>query len=289
MTEQKSNTFTQEVGAGLSPDQLPAYEPMLTAYHRAAAAELRSMIVDLALQPGARALDIACGDGIYCAWMAEQVGPAGRVVGIDIAPAYLRVAKQHIHERGLDGRVSLQRGDVARLPFEDDQFDLVWCAHSLYSLPDPIAVLHEMRRVVRPGGTVAVLENDTLHHMLLPWPAELELAVRQAQLTSLEQETSMTGRFYIGRNLCSTFETVGLTECCVTTYTIDRRAPLGADERTFIQYYLSSLDERARPHLDSAARAAFDLLLRPESRLYLLDQPGFFMSHLEIVARGIKP
>jgi ubiquinone/menaquinone biosynthesis C-methylase UbiE len=288
MTEQKSVAFSQEVGAGLDDDQLPAYEPMLAAYHRAAAAELRSMISDLALQPGARALDVACGDGVYCAWLAEQVGPDGRVVGVDISPAYLRAAERHVREQGLAERVTLRQGDIARLPFDDDSFDLVWCAHSLYSLPDPVAALHEMRRVVRPGGMVAVLENDTLHHMLLPWPAELELAVRQAQLAALEQETTMTGRFYIGRNLCSTFETVGLEECCVTTYTIDRRAPLSQDERTFIQHYLRDVGDRARPHLDDAARAAFDLLLRPESRLYLLDQPGFFMSHLEIVARGVK-
>lgn len=280
--------FAEEADAGLRDDELPAYAPMLAAYHRAAAAELRAMIAALELEPGAQVLDVASGDGVYLGLLGEQVGPAGRVVGVDISPAYLRVAEQHVRELGLAERVTLQLGDVAQLPFADDSFDLVWCAHSLYSLPDPLVALREMRRVVRPGGTVAVLENDTLHHMLLPWPAELELAVRQAQLADLEQSTSLTGRFYIGRNLCSTFEVAGLAECCVTTYTIDRRAPLSQDERTFVEYYLRDLGERARPHLEPAARDAFDLLLRPGSRLYLLDQPGFFLSHLEIVARGIK-
>lgn len=288
MADQKSATFARETDDGQGDDGLPAYAPMLAAYHRAAAVELRSMIAALALQPGAQVLDVASGDGVYLGLLGEQVGSAGRVVGVDISPAYLRVAEQHVRERGLEQRVSLQLGDVAQLPFADDSFDLVWCAHSLYSLPDPLVALREMRRVVRPGGTVAVLENDTLHHMLLPWPAELELAVRQAQLAALEQTTSLTGRFYIGRNLCGSFELAGLSECSVTTYTIDRRAPLSQDERTFVEYYLHDLRERAMPHLEPAARDAFDLLLRPGSRLYLLDQPGFFLSHLEIVARGVK-
>lgn len=288
MARQTSIAFSQEVGAGLNDDQLPAYAPMLAAYHRAAASELHAIIADLPLKPGDRALDLACGDGVYAAWMAERVGPSGRVIGVDIAPAYLRVAEQHVRDSGMEGIVGFELGDAENLPFADDEFDLVWCAHSLYSLSDPVAVLREMRRVVRPGGMVAVLENDTLHYMLLPWPAELELAVRQAQLAALEEQTSQTGRFYIGRNLCSTFEMAGLEHCSVTTHTVDRHAPLSEDERTFVQHYLDDLGQRARPHLGDAARAAFDMLFRPGSRLCLLDQPSFFMSHLEIVARGVK-
>jgi len=280
--------FAHEVGAGLSSDELPAYAPMLAAYHRACAVELQAIIADLPLPSGARVLDMACGDGVYSVWLAEQLGNNGTVVGVDIAPAYLAVAQEYARLSPVAEQISFQVGSVERLPFADDEFDLVWCAHSLYSLPDPVAALQEMRRVARPGGIVAILENDTLHHMLLPWPAELELAVRQAQLAALEAQTQQTGKFYIGRNLCSTFELAGLQECAVTTYTIDRRAPLSADERTFLQGYLHDLGERARPYLEPAAREAFDMLLDPQSRLYLLDRPDFFLSHLEIVARGVK-
>lgn len=283
-----NNAFEQEVGNGLEQDQLPAYAPMLAAYHRAAGGELQRMIADLPLRGGERVLDLACGDGVYSVWLAERVGAGGEVVGVDIAPAYLQRARQHAAASGLDARISFRQGDIARLPFPDDAFDLAWCAHSLYSLPDPVAALRELRRVVRPGGVVAILENDTLHQMLLPWPAELELALRGAQLAALEEQTRMTGKFYIGRNLCSTMLLAGLAQCCVTTYTVDRRAPLSADERVYLEAYLQDLGERARPYLDPAARAAFDLVLKPSSRLYLLDQPGFFMSQLEIVARGVK-
>jgi hypothetical protein len=73
-----------------------------------------------------------------------------------------------------------------------------------------------------------------------------------------------------------------------SSYTIDHRAPLNADERTFLGAYLEDLGKRARPYLDVAARTAFDLLLRPDSNLYLLNRDDFFSSHLELVAVGSK-
>lgn len=286
MAEQPAE-FGKEVEAGVAPDELPAYAEMLAAYHRSAAGELQTIINDLPLQATDYVLDVACGDGVYSAWLAERV-TRGQVVGVDLSPAYLDVAQRHAQERGVAERISFRRGDIARLPFPDDTFDLAWCAHSLYSLPDPLAALREMRRVVRNGGTVVVLENDTLHHLLLPWPADLELAVRKAQLTALEQDAELAGKFFIGRYLCQAFELAELAACTARTYTLDRRAPLDQDEQTYVAGYLRDLVERARPYLDPAARAAVDMLLDPQSRLYLLNQPGFFMTHLEIVAQGIK-
>src|SRR5690242_10059537 len=74
-------------------DGLPTYAPMLAAYHRAHAAELRAMIAELPLRLGDRVLDMACGAGTYSVWLAERVGPHGTVVGVDISPAYLARAR----------------------------------------------------------------------------------------------------------------------------------------------------------------------------------------------------
>ncbi|HEX6289087.1 MAG TPA: methyltransferase domain-containing protein [Herpetosiphonaceae bacterium] len=287
MTQQES-VFAQEVGAGLDKHALPAYAPMLAAYHRACAAELRAIVGELPLREGDRVLDMACGDGVYSVWLAEHVGADGRVIGVDIAPAYIEAARERVRSSAVAGRIGFEVGSIDGLPFPDDQFDLVWCAHSLYSLPDPVAALREMRRVVRPGGTVAILENDSVHHLLLPWPAELELTVRKAQLEALEAQTQMTGKFYIGRNLCSTFDMAELARCSIKTYTINRGAPLSDDERTFLQGYLTDLRQRAERYLEPAAREAFDMLIDPRSEVYLLDRPDFFMSVLEIVACGKK-
>jgi len=262
---------------------------MLAAFHRAHAAELRAMIADLPLRPGAHVLDMACGDGAYTCWLAERVAPAGRVVGVDLSPAYLGLASRLAAESPAAANVSFQRGDIAGLPFADGSFDLVWCAQSMYSLPDPQAALRELRRVTKPGGRVAIFENDTLHHLILPWPPELELAVRQAQLDALRASSSEPARFYIGRDLCAAFADVGLEECIVRPYSSARQAPLDRDERAFLDWYLGDLRERARPFLDHATLAGFDRLTRPDSPDYLLGRPDFVVTYLDMVAVGVRP
>ena len=93
------------------------------------------------------------------------------MTAVDVSSAFLRVART-----GAGPRLGFAASAIERLPFADDVFDLVWCAQSLYSLPEPVEAVRLMRRVVKPGGVVAVLENDSLHHLLLPWPIEVELA-----------------------------------------------------------------------------------------------------------------
>jgi SAM-dependent methyltransferase len=277
--------FACEVGRGLAANALPAYAEMLTAYHRAHAPELRAMLADLPLRPGDTVLDMACGDGIYSAWLAEHVAPHGSVVGVDIAPAFIQLARELTQSSPHSALIDFQQADIAALPFEDGTFDLVWCAQSMYSLPDPIAALRELRRVTRPGGAVAVFENDTLHHMVLPWPPELELAVRQAQLAAFADGES-SDKFYIGRDLCAAFHEAGLGSCRISSYTAVRHAALDEDERTYLRCYLQDLGERARPHMQPSARAAFDRLVDPASPQHLLDRPDFCVTYIDIVACG---
>ena len=72
---------------------LPDYEPLLAAYHRAFAVELRAMVACLPIREGDRVVELACGDGAYSPWLAHRVGPSGVVVAVDVSPAYLRVAR----------------------------------------------------------------------------------------------------------------------------------------------------------------------------------------------------
>jgi SAM-dependent methyltransferase len=263
---------------------------MLTAYHRAHAAELRAMIDDLPLRPGDRVLDMPCGDGAYALLLADRVGPSGSVVGVDLSAGYLELARANAASGSSEpgARVRFQIGDIASLPFDDNTFDLVWCAQSMYSLPDPLGALRELRRVVRPGGAVAVFENDTLHQIVVPWPAELELAVRQAQLRALAARAPTTAKYFIGRDLCGTFADAGLENCFVTPYTSIRHAPLSDDERTYLAWYFDDLSARARPYLEPDTGAWFERLLDPASEDYLLDQPNFYVIYIGMVARGVK-
>lgn len=274
---------------------LPDYQGMLGAYHRAFAAELCAMLAPLPLATGQRVLDVACGDGTYSALLAGRLGPGGQVVALDLRPAYLALARDRVraHQPPDPGvasaPVAFVAADLNRLPFPAGHFDAAWCAQSLYSLSDPLEAVRLMRQAVRPGGMVGVLENDTLHHVLLPWPVEVELAIRQVELETLQQTSDRPRKFYIARRLARLFRAAGLDRVTVQTFATDRRGPLHGDLRTFLAEYLQSLADRVAPRLDAADRARFEHLIDPASDECLLDDPDLTLTVLDRVVWGVCP
>jgi ubiquinone/menaquinone biosynthesis C-methylase UbiE len=271
------------------PAGLPGYAPTLLAYHRAFERELRELIAGLSMRPDALVLDLACGDGVYAQWLAERLGEGGRVLAVDLSPAFLELARREVAEVSLGDRVTFARADLRHLPIPEGSFDLVWCAQSFYSLPDPVDALRRMERAARPGGVVAVFENDEFHHVLLPWPVEVELALRQAELTALQKLSKKPEKFYVGRHLRPIFRAAGLADCRHRTWTIDRQAPLGPDDREYFAGYLADLREKASPHLSGEVRDEFERLVDPGSPGYLLDSPDLAVTCLNHVAWSVKP
>ena len=269
--------------------ELPDYAPTLMAYHRAFERELRDLIAGLPLRPTDHVLDLACGDGVYAHWLSERLGGDGRVLAVDLSPAFLELARREVEEHNLTDRVTFARADLRHLPIAEDSFDLVWCAQSLYSLPDPVDALRRMERAARPGGIVAVFENDEFHHVLLPWPVEVELALRHAELLALMEISDRPRKFYVGRHLRPSFRAAGLADCRHRTWTIDRQAPLGPDDRAYFAGYLADLREKATPHLSGEIRDEFERLVDPASAAYLLDDPDFTVTCLNHLAWSIKP
>lgn len=260
---------------------LPGYDCQLSSFHQAFEGELRAIIASLPLAPGMRVLDLACGDGFYARRMARG-NPACLITGADLDPAYL--AKAKTRSKGIE----FVRASFDQLPFRDDSFDLVWCAQSLYSLPDPVVALQHMARVLKPGGVVAVLENDTLHTALLPWPASLELPLRTAELRSFQQG-SRPGRFYVGRRLPAVLAEAGFEPGKLTTYAFDRQAPLGEAEQRLLATYFQDIEQRITSHLEPVLLQRLRELIDPASSNYLLHQPHFSMTWVSVLALGRKP
>ncbi|MEU7644857.1 class I SAM-dependent methyltransferase [Streptomyces huasconensis] len=119
------------------PDDGPAYQ--------AAVDELR-------LRPGSRVLDAGCGTGRALPALRGAVGTSGVVLGADLTPAMLRAAR----EAGRDRAGQLLLADVARLPLLTESLDAVFGAGLIAHLPHPAENLRELRRVVRPGGLLAL-------------------------------------------------------------------------------------------------------------------------------------
>jgi ubiquinone/menaquinone biosynthesis C-methylase UbiE len=105
---------------------------------------------------GERILDMACGTGVLTRHVAKLVGPSGRVVGLDINPEMLIVARRATHESD-DAAIEWREGSAGALPYPDASFDAVTCQLGLMFFPDRVAALKDMRRVLAKGGRIAVM------------------------------------------------------------------------------------------------------------------------------------
>jgi ubiquinone/menaquinone biosynthesis C-methylase UbiE len=103
-----------------------------------------------ALRPGERLLDLACGTGIVARLAAPRVGPAGRVVGVDVNQGMLAVARSRPAPAG--AAIEWRQESATALALPDATFDVVLCQQGLQHIPDRSAAVREMRRVLVPGG-----------------------------------------------------------------------------------------------------------------------------------------
>lgn len=235
-----------------------------------------------------RVLDLACGDGFYTRRIAERLGPGGSVTGADINRAYLSEAGEESARQNGCATIDFVATSFDRLPFPDHTFDFVWCAQSLHTLPDPVVAIGHMARVLRPGGLVAVLENDTLHQVCLPWPIHLELPLRAAELQSFLEGSGNPDNYYVGRRLPAVLVAAGLEPVRMTTHAFDRQAPLGEAEQDLLQRYLTKIAERVAPHLEARLLHELRQLIDPGSPQHLLGQPYLTMTWLNVLAFGRK-
>jgi len=111
----------------------------------------------LGTQPGDRVLDVGCGPGFYCLEIAEEVGPDGRVVGVDAAAPMLELARRRC--QAFDN-VTFKQGDVMSIPVEDESFDRAVCVQVLEYVEPATAALSEIKRTLRPGGRVVIWDID---------------------------------------------------------------------------------------------------------------------------------
>ncbi|MDX1623829.1 MAG: methyltransferase domain-containing protein [Gemmatimonadota bacterium] len=109
------------------------------------------------LVPGDRVVDVGSGAGIDSLIAAKMVGPAGRVIGVDMTPAMLERARNAAEEAGFEN-VEFREGLMEELPVEDEWADVVISNGVLNLTPDKPRALAEMRRVLKPGGRLQIAD-----------------------------------------------------------------------------------------------------------------------------------
>ena len=118
----------------------------------------RFLLSQTGLRPGQRALDVAGGTGDIAIGMARQVGPTGRVVLSDINEQMLRQGRDRLLDAGVTVTAEFVLANAQALPFADASFDCVTIGFGLRNVTDKAAALRSMRRVLRPGGQLLILE-----------------------------------------------------------------------------------------------------------------------------------
>lgn len=128
-----------------------------------------------------------------------------------------------------------------------------------------------------------------MHQVLLPWPVELELPLRAAELRALLDASRRPSKYYVGRRLPAVLASAGLAPLGITTHAFDRRAPLVEPEQQLLQSYLEALAERVAPYLDDRLGEMLGRLIARGSPQSLLAQPHLTMTWLSVLALGRKP
>lgn len=263
-------------------------DPYLRAYQTAFAPELEAAVRAYDLPDGAQVLDSPCGDGFYTGLFARHLR-SGTLVAADLSDACLERARRDVRSPSQDLAIEFTKADAYRLPFDDDTFDLVWCAQSFITLDDPVRALREMRRVAMPGGRVAVLETDEYHHVLLPWPVGLELAIQRAVREESRHRFGSGGKYAQSRRLRAEFLDAGLTPTGKRTLVADRAAAFGAAEREFLVRHFEYLRGFVRMELTPREMAELERATDPDDPESLLNGPDAELTCLATICHAVKP
>jgi ubiquinone/menaquinone biosynthesis C-methylase UbiE len=235
---------------------------------------LRSAIEALQLPPGSRGLDAGCGIGLQALLLAETVGPAGHVTGLDLSPECLAYAEEMVKKAGMSERISFREGDVNKLSFDDDSFDWAWSVDCVgYAPMEPLPLVKELTRVVKPGGSVAILAWSSEN--LLPGYPLLE--------ARLSATSSGIAPFVVGRRPGSHFlralgwfRDAGLEEPTAQTFAGDAYAPLSDDLREALTELFAMRWPGAETGLAEEDRAEYRRLCLPESPEFLVNHPDYY-------------
>ena len=136
---------------------VPGYSAPVVALKAERNAETHAGFFLPQLRPGWHVLDAGCGPGTITLGLAQAVQP-GQVTGIDIEDSQFSSAREQAEREGLN--VHFRTASVYELPFADGSFDAVFSHALLEHLSDPPAALAELRRVLKPGGSIGVRAGD---------------------------------------------------------------------------------------------------------------------------------
>jgi demethylmenaquinone methyltransferase/2-methoxy-6-polyprenyl-1,4-benzoquinol methylase len=235
---------------------------------------LRSVIQSLQLPAGSCGLDAGCGIGLQSLLLAEAVGHGGQITGLDVLPELLSYASEIVAKAGRSDRIVFREGDVNHLPFDDDSFDWVWSADCVgYPAGELGQTLHELIRVVRPGGKIVLLGWTS--QQFLPGYPLLEARLNgtcSGYLPYLKDKPPEQNFMRAPHD----FQKAGLVDLKAQTFVRDIQAPFTSEERAALASLFEMLWGSPQPEVSPEDWLEYLRLCRPASPEFVLDLPDYY-------------
>lgn len=213
--------------------------------------------------PGSTVLEAGCGVGAQTVVLA-RTSPQARIVAVDLSAGSIAEARRRVEASGCDNVLVLQ-ADIFDLPLAEESVDHVFVCFVLEHLSDPLRALEVLRRLLRPGGTITVIEGDHGSAFFHPDDADARAAI--ACLVELQRRAG--GDALIGRRLTRLLQQAGFARVRTAPRTVhadDGRRELGEafTRRTFAAMVAATRDAALRADLIEPARfdAGIDALHR---------------------------
>jgi len=246
---------------------VPSREPATSSfaaqyrrYDRMLARFGRRMLEAVDIQSSQRVIDVGCGAGTLTLEIARRVGPHGRVIGIDVAPEVVAVAKTRAKQRHLSN-VRFVAGDAVLHPFPRGRMDVVVSRFGSCKFADATAGYESLRRVLRPGGQLAFVCPREAHRN--PWATVPYRAVRTA-LPELEAAGQDDGPFGLADDarISRVLGDAGFSDVTITS--IDDPVCVGEDVDDALEFFFetdgrtlsASLEDEALRGVTDALRSA---------------------------------
>ena len=252
-----------------APDR--SYAPKLERFSRFIQPELKQLFGELAIERGARVLDVGCGVGFATRLLAELLGNEAQVVGVDLSLPHLRAAHA-------DSAPSWVQADAAQLCFRDRTFDLIWSCNTINHLADPVGALRQLRALLRAAGRLVLAQSGLLPEMYFAWDTPLDDAVRRACHAYYRERYGLSEADTAAvRGIVGLVKRADLQLGRVHTVTIERVQPLSQADRDYFSetIFKGTWGDRLRPWLTTEQWQALCRSTDSASEEYCLNRNDF--------------
>jgi demethylmenaquinone methyltransferase/2-methoxy-6-polyprenyl-1,4-benzoquinol methylase len=249
------------------------YAEQLALAARATEPAIRQAIEAAGLEKNSHGLDAGCGIGTHAIWICEATG--GKVTGLDINPENLATARKRVEQKSLADRIDFIEGSITKLPFGDDSFDWSWCSDTMWPVvvPDPAVVLKDFSRVVKPGGTVAVL--FWTNQIFFPGYPLFEARWNHAFIDS-------THYFKFGKpdqhhlRALGWLRRAGLENPKAHSFLAEFQQPLDDQMRESLTFCFDMFHDSLKSGLSKDDQAEYRRLCNPDSADFILNNPDYY-------------